>query len=121
MTTKSGGSAVFKSRLPLTLPVRPTGGYNPRLPAGHPHPAWTQAPEVEMVKRPFSSAARSQRGQTATDITSECPDNAATSNDHRYTLDRRGRHWEVRDPTGTLVCLTVYKRGAAEVIRRLSV
>lgn len=30
-----------------------------------------------------------------------------------------GRHWEVRDPAGEVVCLTVYRRGAAEVVRRL--
>jgi hypothetical protein len=36
-----------------------------------------------------------------------------------YTITRRDRHWEIRDPTGDLVCLTVYKRGAEEVIRRL--
>lgn len=31
----------------------------------------------------------------------------------------RSRFWEVIDPAGELVCLTVYKRGAAEVVRRL--
>lgn len=36
-----------------------------------------------------------------------------------YTIRRRDRHWEVRDPAGELVCLTVYKCGAEEVIRRL--
>lgn len=36
-----------------------------------------------------------------------------------FELVRRGRYWEVRDPVGELVCLTVYRRGAAEVIRRL--
>ena len=30
------------------------------------------------------------------------------------------RWWEVRDPTGELVCLTVYRRGAREVVRRLT-
>jgi hypothetical protein len=37
-----------------------------------------------------------------------------------YTITRRDRHWEVRDPVGELVCLTVYKRGAQEVVRRIS-
>lgn len=37
-----------------------------------------------------------------------------------YTIQRRGRFWEVLDPAGVLVCLTVYKRGAREVVRRLS-
>ncbi len=38
-----------------------------------------------------------------------------------YTVQRREgtRWWEVRDPAGALVCLTVYKRGAKEVVRRL--
>ncbi len=30
------------------------------------------------------------------------------------------RWWEVRDAAGELVCLTVYRRGAREVVRRLS-
>jgi hypothetical protein len=30
------------------------------------------------------------------------------------------RHWMVIDPQGELVCLTVYKRGAMEVVRRLA-
>jgi len=29
------------------------------------------------------------------------------------------RYWAVVDPAGALVCLTVYKRGAEEVVRRL--
>jgi hypothetical protein len=32
----------------------------------------------------------------------------------------RSRHWMVIDPGGELVCLTVYKRGAMEVVRRLA-
>ena len=36
-----------------------------------------------------------------------------------YEIRRRGRFWEVIDATGELVCMTVYKRGAKEVIRRL--
>lgn len=36
-----------------------------------------------------------------------------------YTITRRNRHWEIRDLAGELVCLTVYKRGAEEVVRRL--
>jgi hypothetical protein len=40
-----------------------------------------------------------------------------------YTIARQtqGRWWEVRDAAGALVCLTVYRRGAREVVRRLSV
>jgi hypothetical protein len=38
-----------------------------------------------------------------------------------YTIAKRknARWWEVRDPAGELVCLTVYRRGAKEVVRRL--
>lgn len=36
-----------------------------------------------------------------------------------FEVRRYGRHWEVRDPSGEVVCLTVYRRGAAEVVRRL--
>ncbi|HST61083.1 MAG TPA: hypothetical protein VLK84_20430 [Longimicrobium sp.] len=39
-----------------------------------------------------------------------------------YTIQKRkrSRHWMVIDPQGELVCLTVYKRGAVEVVRRLA-
>ena len=30
------------------------------------------------------------------------------------------RYWMVLDPVGELVCLTVYKKGAMEVVRRLA-
>lgn len=40
----------------------------------------------------------------------------------RYTIHKRerGRDWMVIDPHGELVCITVYKRGATEVVRRLT-
>lgn len=37
-----------------------------------------------------------------------------------YEMRRRKRYWEVVDSEGSLVCVTLYKRGALEVIRRLS-
>lgn len=37
-----------------------------------------------------------------------------------YLVQRRGRFWAVLDATESLVCLTVYKRGALEVVRRLT-
>ena len=37
-----------------------------------------------------------------------------------YTICKRHRDWMVLDPRGQLVCLTVYKRGAVEVVRRLA-
>jgi hypothetical protein len=32
----------------------------------------------------------------------------------------KDRRWEVRDSRGELVCVTLYKRGAVEVVRRLA-
>jgi len=37
-----------------------------------------------------------------------------------FLIEPRGRHWAVIDTTGHLVCLTVYKCGAEEVIRRIA-
>lgn len=37
-----------------------------------------------------------------------------------YLVQRRGRFWAVLDAAEDLVCLTVYKRGALEVVRRLT-
>jgi hypothetical protein len=37
-----------------------------------------------------------------------------------YSIGKYGRNWYVPDPAGELVCLTVYKRGAEEVVRRLA-
>ena len=36
-----------------------------------------------------------------------------------YTIQKWHRSWKLLDPHGELVCLTVYKKGAQEVIRRL--
>jgi hypothetical protein len=36
------------------------------------------------------------------------------------TIRKKDRNWAVLDPQGQLVCLTVYKRGAVEVVRRLA-
>jgi hypothetical protein len=40
--------------------------------------------------------------------------------DSSFVIRRRKRFWEVIDPSGELVCLTVYKRGAFEVVRRFA-
>ena len=37
-----------------------------------------------------------------------------------YTIHKHRRNWKVIDPSGALVCITVYKRGAVEVVRRLA-
>lgn len=36
-----------------------------------------------------------------------------------YTIRKHDRNWKVIDPWGQLVCITLYKKGAKEVIRRL--
>ncbi len=36
-----------------------------------------------------------------------------------FRITRRGRFWVVKDPEDSLVCVTVYKKGALEVVRRL--
>lgn len=36
-------------------------------------------------------------------------------------LEKYARHWAVYDEKDELVCVTVYKKGGEEVIRRLSV
>ena len=38
---------------------------------------------------------------------------------YRINKQRHSRYYEVMDPADELVCITVYKKGAAEVVRRL--
>jgi len=46
---------------------------------------------------------------------------AAAAKPAQTTSDQtRSRWWEVRDPDDELVCLTVYRKGAREVVRRLA-
>jgi len=56
--------------------------------------------------------------------TGESGDEARGEGEQRpeYTMQKRvgTRFWEVLDPTGKLVCLTVYRRGARELLRRLN-
>jgi hypothetical protein len=35
-------------------------------------------------------------------------------------IERYKRFWAVRDEAGDLICLCVYRKGAVEVVRRLS-
>jgi hypothetical protein len=46
----------------------------------------------------------------------------ATAAKPAYTIVKqtKSRWWEVRDPDGELVCRTVYRKGAREVVRRLA-
>lgn len=48
------------------------------------------------------------------------PDAAEPTPAYAIIKQKKSRWWEVRDPAGELVCLTVYKRGAIEVVRRLA-
>ena len=36
-----------------------------------------------------------------------------------FVIEKRDRFWAVVDPAGELVCITVYRRGAREVVQRL--
>jgi hypothetical protein len=49
-------------------------------------------------------------------------DAASAPQQASYKIQKREgyRDWMVIDPQGELVCLTVYKRGATEVVRRLA-
>lgn len=38
-----------------------------------------------------------------------------------HTMVRYGRYWAVYDALGELVCVTLYRHGATEVVRRLEV
>ena len=35
-------------------------------------------------------------------------------------ITKHGRHWAVLDADGILVCITLYKKGAQEVVKRLT-
>lgn len=54
--------------------------------------------------------------------TKQKPEAPAPEQQTGYTIKKRYgyRDWMVIDPQGELVCLTVYKRGAVEVVRRLT-
>ena len=47
------------------------------------------------------------------------PEAPAAAPQPGYKIKRRGRFRVVIDASGELVCMTVYKRGAVEVVRRL--
>lgn len=45
--------------------------------------------------------------------------NSAQKPGYKVVRYRSSRYWAVVDAAGALVCVTVYKRGAEEVVRRL--
>jgi hypothetical protein len=51
--------------------------------------------------------------------TTQTPAAPAAQQQPGYTIQKWDRSWKLLDPQGELVCLTVYKKGAQEVIRRL--
>lgn len=73
-----------------------------------------------VVRRESATARMSETGARASGVTSVSTALVECGNPAAYTINRRGRFWEVRDATDALVCLTVYKCGAREVIRRLA-
>jgi hypothetical protein len=48
------------------------------------------------------------------------PAPAAAKPAYKIVKQTKSRWWEVRDPEDELVCLTVYRKGAREVVRRLA-
>ena len=54
--------------------------------------------------------ARAQQGEAL----------AAANPPPGWEIRKRHRDWMVIGPQGDLVCVTVYKRGAVEVVRRLA-
>jgi hypothetical protein len=56
------------------------------------------------------SATQNEDAVTATEVT----------RGYAIIKQTKSRWWEVRDPAGELVCLTVDNRGAIEVVRRLA-
>jgi len=45
---------------------------------------------------------------------------AAVKPTYAIVKQTKSRWWEVRDPDDELVCLTVYRNGARDVVRRLA-
>lgn len=72
-----------------------------------------------MVRRESATVRASETAERVSGVVSVSTALAQCGTPATYTINRRGRFWEVRDAADTLVCLTVYKCGAREVIRRL--
>ena len=76
--------------------------------------SYTQHTEtIRLVEEQLAAAARdrqqAQEGEHA-------PTPAV---EHALRLCKYGRFWGIYDAEGTLICVTVYKKGAREVVRRL--
>jgi len=69
----------------------------------------------------YPAGRRTRRLRPAGEPTQSEPSmkGGSASDVQRHSIAKRGRFWNVIDPRGALVCVTVYKRGALEVSRRL--
>ena len=76
----------------------------------------------------YVSSAGSPQSQQTVDLCWEYPvaprrrsirSKSAAVQRGTFLIEHRGKHWAVVDAARRLVCLTVYKRGAEEVVRRL--
>ncbi|HET7233858.1 MAG TPA: hypothetical protein VFJ16_27855 [Longimicrobium sp.] len=53
-------------------------------------------------------------------MTRRIPTSATAKPAYTIIMQKHSRWWEVRDPHNELVCLTVSRKGAREVVRRLA-
>jgi hypothetical protein len=58
--------------------------------------------------------------ESATPDDPKDPAPAAAKPAYTIAKQKHSRWWEVRDPGDELVCLTVYRKGVREVVRRLA-
>ena len=98
-----------KKRL-TALPARRTG---------QPHTRTTEAAHQVKLAEPSAAGQEERSFQMTTAALPVLPAGQTISGKPAYEIRRRGRFWEVLDSAGELVCMTVYKRGAKEVVRRL--
>ena len=75
---------------------------------------YTQCAEtIRLVEEQLAAVARdsqlAQEGERA----------PITDAEHEIRIRKYGRFWGIYDADDTLICVTVYKKGAREVVRRL--
>jgi len=77
------------------------------------------AAKLSPVGRPRARTREGRMPTHATRTVSEPARQKRCLGQEAYTIQPYNRFWAVRDSSGSLVCVTVYKRGAKEVVRRL--
>jgi hypothetical protein len=93
-----------------------------------PAPLEPRPPRRRAVQTPAPAAADRTPAELAPSLAPACPSQvpregnparapAPAGTGHSFT--KRGRAWAVHDSGGELVALTLYRKGAAEVVRRL--